>query len=297
MGRQERSMEVKELKGIFQQISPYKVRILKTDDILKWQDKNSDNENISLLDFSEIKDFDGVVIAGFEYNPKEPVLPDGCMAVSPYYYFSNRYYMKLKKELMPYENGGEIRILRDTSLKILANISGLGYYGKNSLIHNDEFGTSMFLYGLAINIGEDDFKWNDINNKFTDCGNCRRCVDACPTGALDENGIFNREKCVRNYMLEGIEVPEEMKKHMGKRLLGCNICREACPKNNRLSLTEEMPDYDREIFLVRNYLDNRDKGLKRFINPLSQWIGKNYARTRRVLYQCQIIDENCRDKE
>lgn len=204
--------------------------------------------------------------------------------------------MKLSNDLRPAESRGEIRILRNSPLKVLANVSGLGYYGKNSIIHNVEFGSSMFLYGVGINVEENEsIEWNEINNVFSDCGSCRRCIEACPTGALDESGLLNREKCIRNYMLEGIEVPEEIGKNMGKRLLGCDICRNVCPKNNRLSATERMPDYDMEIFLIRNYLDNREKGLKRFINPLSEWIGRNYARTKRVLYQCQIIEGNDKD--
>lgn len=289
-------MEVKDLEGIFEEISPYMYRILKTEDILKWQKEKSDNENIKVLDFSEIEGFEEVVIAAFEYNPEEPVLPEGCMSISPYYYFSNIYYMKLKNELQPMDDCGEIRILMHSPLKTLANISGLGYYGKNSIIHNDEFGSSMFLYGVGINMEKDDhFNWNNINNDFSDCGSCRRCIEACPTGALDESGILNREKCMRNYMLEGIEVPDWIGEKMGKRLLGCDICRNICPKNNREPLTERMPDYDRDVFFIRNYLDNREKGLKKYINPLSQWIGRNYARTKRVLYQCEIIDRNNED--
>jgi ferredoxin len=289
-------MLVSRLEEIFEKISPYMYRILRTEDILKWKDENSDNENIKILDFSEIDSFECVIIAAFEYNSVEPVLPEGCMSISPYYYFSNKYYMKLKNELGPMEDSGEIRILRNAPLKTLANLSGLGYYGKNSIIHNDEFGSSMFLYGLVINEkNNEDLQWKDINCDFTDCGSCRRCIEACPSGALDESGLLNREKCIRNYMLEGIEVPEDIGNIMGKRLLGCNICRNACPKNNRKPLTERMPDYDQEIFLIRNYLDNKDKGLKNFINPLSEWIGRNYARTKRVLYQCEIIDKNERD--
>lgn len=289
-------MIIKDIENIFEKTSPYMYRLVKTDDILKWQKENSANEHIGVLGFSELEGFEGVLIAALEYNPEGPVLPEGCMSISPYYYFSNSYYLKLGSELRQMEDTSEIRILRKSPLKVLANISGLGYYGKNSIIHNDEFGSSIFLYGIGINGEEsDNIEWDEISNVFSDCGTCRICIEACPTGALDESGMLNREKCIRNYMLEGIEVPDEIGKKMGKRLLGCDICRNVCPFNNREPATERMPDYDREIFLIRNYLDNRDKGLKSFIKPLSEWIGRNYARTKRVLYQCEIIDGNDKD--
>jgi len=285
-------MVINELEHIFEKISPYIYRTIKTEDILEWQNENSNNEYIKNLDFSELEDLAGLVIAGFEYNIDSPELPEGCMSISPYYYFSNIYYMKLKDELAGFEEKDGIKILKSVPLKVLANVSGLGYYGKNSIIHNEEFGSTMFLYAVGIKV---DCSWNPMSSEHSDCGRCRRCIEACPTEALDEGFILDREKCIRNYMLEGIEVPEWIGKKMGKRLLGCDICQSVCPKNNRKPETEKMPDYDSEIFLVDNYLENRDKGLKKYINPLSQWIGRNYARTKRVLYQCEIIDRNNED--
>lgn len=67
-------------------------------------------------------------------------------------------------------------------------------------------------------------------NKPLHCGECRKCVDACPTNAL-EGGVFHRERCIRNWMMVGGEVPEEIRAKMGNRLIGCDVCQRVCPHN------------------------------------------------------------------
>lgn len=69
-----------------------------------------------------------------------------------------------------------------------------------------------------------------MDSKPLHCGACRRCVDACPTNAL-EGGIFHRERCIRNWMMVGGEVPEEIRSKMGNRLIGCDVCQRVCPHN------------------------------------------------------------------
>ena len=67
-------------------------------------------------------------------------------------------------------------------------------------------------------------------NKPLHCGECRKCVDACPTNAL-EGGVFHRERCIRNWMMVGGEVPEEIRAKMGNQLIGCDVCQRVCPHN------------------------------------------------------------------
>ena len=61
------------------------------------------------------------------------------------------------------------------------------------------------------------------------CGDCRRCMEACLTGAIGEEG-FHRERCLRNWMMSGKPVPEEARA-MGNRLIGCDDCQRCCPRN------------------------------------------------------------------
>ncbi len=62
------------------------------------------------------------------------------------------------------------------------------------------------------------------------CGACHRCIDACPTNAL-ENGVFHRERCLRNWMMSGQPIPETLRGKMGNCLIGCDVCQRVCPHN------------------------------------------------------------------
>lgn len=62
------------------------------------------------------------------------------------------------------------------------------------------------------------------------CENCRACLKSCPTGAIGEDG-FQREKCIRWWMLNGRPAPAEIREAMDDRFLGCDECQSCCPMN------------------------------------------------------------------
>jgi epoxyqueuosine reductase len=284
-----------EIKKIADAIAPNQIKIISVKELTDWQNTYSDG----LFSFDFLSKLhpriSGIMLIALEYNPKPADSFPGGMTISPYYYFSNQFYRKLKKELLTLKEEEKIEWTDELPLKPLGAVSGIAYYGKNSILHNAAFGSAMFLFSVGLIDSQDEacdpLILSNHPETFTDCKDCRICVDACPTGALDSHYVLNREKCLRHYMLEGIEVPEEYKSLMGNRLLGCDICQQTCPKNIRVSKVMQMPAYDREIFLVENYIKNKNKGLKAYIRPLSDWIGFNYARTKRVLAQCEIIEK------
>lgn len=62
------------------------------------------------------------------------------------------------------------------------------------------------------------------------CGDCRHCMEACPAGAIDDDG-YHRERCLRNWMLSPTPVPEELRPLMKNMLVGCDLCQRSCPHN------------------------------------------------------------------
>jgi len=107
--------------------------------------------------------------------------------------------------------------------------AGLGFIGKNTLVNNERFGTWV-AYQTLVTDAELEF---DQPCTLDGCGNCRACLDACPTGALYEPHKLDPRRCI-TYLLNQETIPEEFQDKLGNRILGCDICQEVCPKNRGL---------------------------------------------------------------
>ena len=129
--------------------------------------------------------------------------------------------------------GGEFeyKICVDTAPVLersLARLAGLGWIGKNTCLINQGQGSWFFL-GEVI--------WSlelAVDGPPADrCGTCTRCIDACPTAALD-GGELDARLCIAylNIELKGA-VPEELRGAMGRQVFGCDICQDVCPWNGR----------------------------------------------------------------
>ena len=111
-------------------------------------------------------------------------------------------------------------------LKQAALRAGMGWQGKNSLILSSKFGSFLALGGLIT-----DALFESTEEKREDrCGNCRNCIEACPTGAIFEPYVVKQEKCI-NYLLEDNSPHPEASVLIGNRIFECEICQTVCPWN------------------------------------------------------------------
>ena len=110
--------------------------------------------------------------------------------------------------------------------RLAATLSGIGYFAKNQLIINQEYGSYIFLGYVLLDIPiEDEITYQIGDN----CGDCRKCIDACPTNALSENGYI-QERCMSHYnQTKRVLSIDEIKSNYS--LFGCDICQLVCPKN------------------------------------------------------------------
>jgi epoxyqueuosine reductase len=113
--------------------------------------------------------------------------------------------------------------------KVWAARSGLGWMGKNTNLISKSFGSFVFIGELIIDLALD---YSNLPVKDY-CGNCTKCIDACPTGALKPYQLDAR-KCISYLTIEKKgELPLEFKGKWNDWVFGCDICQDVCPWNSK----------------------------------------------------------------
>ncbi|WP_397539969.1 tRNA epoxyqueuosine(34) reductase QueG [Rummeliibacillus pycnus] len=125
--------------------------------------------------------------------------------------------------------GCRLRSMVDTgelSDRAVAERAGIGWSAKNCAIITPEFGSYVYLGEIITDLPfESDEPMED------QCGDCRLCIDVCPTGALVQGGQLNSQKCVAYLTQTKGFLPDEYRAKIGNRIYGCDTCQTVCPKN------------------------------------------------------------------
>ncbi|MBS1249866.1 MAG: Epoxyqueuosine reductase [Chloroflexi bacterium] len=189
---------------------------------------------------------ESILVLALPYPPPPP--PQGSGKVSSYAW--NRDYHdiippKLKKlvQFIEKQTGESVpnRWYTDTGPLLereLASRAGLGWIGKNTCLINPRRGSYFFLAEILLGIR----LVPDQPFSTPRCGDCTRCLDACPTGSLRAPHTLDANGCIAYLTIELKEaIPSELRPLLGDWVFGCDICQQVCPWNERFAGDDEVP--------------------------------------------------------
>ena len=158
--------------------------------------------------------------------------------------------------------GGEYRVLVDANQHVDregAARAGVGFYGKNTLLITRRFGSWVVLGTLVTDVEI------EANGPLElDCGSCTLCIDACPTGALDDPGVVDSTRCLSYWTQAPEAIPKEYREELGAQVYGCDICQDVCPWNRGVEkrrATAEPPAGAEPVVSLAAWLEAPDEEL------------------------------------
>ena len=149
-----------------------------------------------------------------------------------------------------------------------AHRAGLGWYGKNANILLRGAG-SFFVLGSVVTSAD----LQVANTTVSDgCGSCRRCLDACPTGAIVGPGTVDARRCLSWLLQKPGVFPREHRVALGDRIYGCDDCQEVCPPSVRLRERVEVDDADVAWVSIMRLLSGDDAAV---LAAIGRWYVPN----------------------
>ncbi|MFA5523972.1 MAG: tRNA epoxyqueuosine(34) reductase QueG [Tissierellales bacterium] len=173
----------------------------------------------------------------------------------------------------------------------IAKKAGIGWYGKNCSIINDEYGSFVFLGYILTDLDlEDD---QEVEEK---CGECKLCINACPAGAIQEGYAINTKRCISYLTQIKDRIPYELRVKMGTHIYGCDICQQVCPKNKQIRkgiTTDFIPKMTNGNVDIEEILTISNKEFKEKYGSMSgAWRGKNLLKRNAIIALANMNDKN-----
>ena len=218
---------------------------------MSWMAANSDRRSDPTVLWPEVKT---VVVMAMNYGPDtDPMasLLEYSKGTISVYARGRDYHDILKKRLKQVagwlyrESGNDVKVFVDTAPvmeKPLSQAAGLGWQGKHTNLVSRSFGSWLFL-GSIFTTAEFEADSAEADH----CGNCRKCLDICPTDAFPEPYQLDSRRCISYLTIEHKgHIALEFRKPMGNRIYGCDDCLAVCPWNKFAKLTQEAKFQSRE---------------------------------------------------
>src|SRR5438876_2345107 len=181
-----------------------------------------------------------VVSAAHCYYAPEPTRRPGEGRLARYTWYDGYAVLRERLDELGRRLGGDYRVLVDANQHVdreAAARSGVGFYGKNTMLITRRHGSWVVLGTLVTTAEVEATAPLEL-----DCGSCTLCIEACPTGALDEPGVVDSTKCLSYWTQAPAPIPEEYRVELGAQVYGCDICQDVCPWNRGIEKRRDGDD-------------------------------------------------------
>jgi epoxyqueuosine reductase len=201
-----------------------------------------------------LQDCKTVVSLAYPYPRKKPTTSDGFAAArysqpgeADYHKHLRRISKTLTEQIHACYPGSDTRVCVDSAPileRSFAYAAGIGFIGKNNMLIIPGYGSYFFLVEILTTAP---LEFPPNRRKESQCGSCSRCVEACPTGALEGAFSLNATKCLSYTTIEHKgRIEAETAARMGVCFFGCDVCQEVCPFNEGAGKPESvLPSTDR----------------------------------------------------
>ncbi|GIW46574.1 MAG: epoxyqueuosine reductase [Deltaproteobacteria bacterium] len=220
---------------------------------MKYMERNSDRREDVRRVFPEAR---SVISCGLNYNTEYPYSinkVDKQRGWISRYAWGDDYHEVIKdrlskllgfiREVSPVEVKALIYVDTGPVLeRVYGRYGGIGWIGKNTCLINQKIGSWIFIGEIITNL-----ELNYDSPVPDRCGTCRRCIDACPTGALVKPYVLDSRLCISYLTIElKGKIPVELREKVGNNVFGCDICQDVCPWNRRAKSSRETSFLPRE---------------------------------------------------
>ncbi|AFS78089.1 4Fe-4S ferredoxin, iron-sulpur binding domain protein [Gottschalkia acidurici 9a] len=156
--------------------------------------------------------------------------------------------------------------------RYLAKKSGIGWFGRNCSIINDEYGSFIFIGYIITNL-----KLEEDREVESKCKDCDLCIRSCPVGAIKPNYELNAKRCI-SYLTQTKEtIPYELRDKMENKIYGCDTCQLVCPKNKDIieKRTSQWEGAYKNIDLEELFKMTNKEFTEKYGHMAFSWRGKN----------------------
>ncbi len=190
---------------------------------------------------------ESLVLLTMNYGTEAPKLPaDGQGRVSRYAWGPRDYHDVIHERLKhllawlnherPHSRNRGVVDTAPLFERQYAQLAGLGWLGKNTLLLNRSAGSLFFLAAVLT----DQVLEPDPAFTTDHCGSCTKCLDACPTDAFPQPYVLDATRCISYLTIElRGDIPVEFRPHMDSWMFGCDVCQDVCPWNRKAPVSSQ----------------------------------------------------------